>query len=182
MFDEETTAKAWIQGTAGQQERRAMVITPLDLRPEQIDLDDIARSLGFICRYTGRTRRFYSVAEHSVIVYEAAKALGFSLAAQRWALVHDFEKTIDIRIRKRFGILVTPEEIAAVRALDVEACNVERLDLLEPEPKPWDMPTAPDGYATALVRAYMAFRSQRERYDLTFGSTLRLYARAVLGQ
>lgn len=40
----------------------------LDPSDEQIDIRDIAHSLAFTCRYTGHSRRFYSVAEHSVLV------------------------------------------------------------------------------------------------------------------
>lgn len=40
---------------------------PLDPRPEDIDIRDIAHALSNICRFTGHTREFYSVAQHSVI-------------------------------------------------------------------------------------------------------------------
>ena len=40
----------------------------LDPTPDSIDIRDIAHSLAFTCRYTGHSRRFYSVAEHSVLV------------------------------------------------------------------------------------------------------------------
>jgi 5'-deoxynucleotidase YfbR-like HD superfamily hydrolase len=38
---------------------------------EAISIADIATGLSNICRYTGQTRRFYSVAEHSVLVSRA---------------------------------------------------------------------------------------------------------------
>jgi hypothetical protein len=163
----------WIQGTES-----APVITPFDLQPSQINLLDITHALGHLCRYTGRTCRFYSVAEHSLIVYTAAKKLRFSQQAQRWALAHDFaeaylsdvasplkrsavfsryraiEAEIDNRIRERFKIRVTNDELAAVRALDVEACNVERAYLLGPEPKPWNLPAAPQEFTSALNAAW----------------------------
>lgn len=41
---------------------------PLDPRPEDFSIEDIAHHLAMICRYGGATRYFYSVAEHSVLV------------------------------------------------------------------------------------------------------------------
>lgn len=40
----------------------------LDPQPEQIFIEDIAHSLSQQCRYTGHTRVFYSIAEHSYFV------------------------------------------------------------------------------------------------------------------
>lgn len=201
MFDEETISKAWIQGTES-----APVITPLDLQPDQIALDDVTHALGHLCRYTGRTRRFYSVAEHSVIVHAAAKRLGFSVGAQRWALAHDFgeaylsdvtnplkrtaiferyralESVIDARIRARFRIDVTDDEIAAVRALDVEACNVERMVLLKPEPKPWHMPAVPREFTQALQAAWLDHSALNPEHVLIFGRILFGIGREVLGE
>lgn len=44
------------------------VIYPLDPRPEEIHIVDIAWALSMQCRYNGHTRMFYSVAEHSHIL------------------------------------------------------------------------------------------------------------------
>jgi len=41
-------------------------ITPLSPEPEMIKIEDIAHSLSNQCRFTGHTREFYSVGEHSI--------------------------------------------------------------------------------------------------------------------
>ncbi|MBZ9659744.1 hypothetical protein LB523_11880 [Mesorhizobium sp. ESP-6-4] len=41
---------------------------PLDARPEEVHIEDIAHSLSLQCRYAGHCKRFYSVAEHSVLI------------------------------------------------------------------------------------------------------------------
>lgn len=44
---------------------------PLDPRPEDVCIHDIAHALGQIARYGGHARAFYSVAEHSIHVSHA---------------------------------------------------------------------------------------------------------------
>jgi hypothetical protein len=41
---------------------------PLDARPDEVHIEDIAHSLSLQCRYAGHCKRFYSVAEHSVLI------------------------------------------------------------------------------------------------------------------
>lgn len=53
---------AWIQTYTGRQFHYA------DPRIEEIHIEDIAHALSMLCRYAGHCNRFYSVAEHSVLV------------------------------------------------------------------------------------------------------------------
>lgn len=48
----------WIQTYTGRQ------FWPLDPRAEEVDILDIAQSLGMQCRFNGHASKFYSVAEH----------------------------------------------------------------------------------------------------------------------
>jgi uncharacterized protein len=59
---------------------------PLDPQPEQVDILDIAHSLSMQCRYSGHTKQFYSVAEHSVLV---SRALDDDDYMAQWGLLHD---------------------------------------------------------------------------------------------
>lgn len=54
--------KHWIETIGGRR------IDPLAPDEDQIDLADIAHALSNICRFTGHTREFYSVAQHSILV------------------------------------------------------------------------------------------------------------------
>lgn len=68
----------WMQTFSGRQ------FFPLDPRPEDIDPEDIAHALSLLCRYGGHVDRFYSVAEHCVLM-STAVAPENALAA----LLHD---------------------------------------------------------------------------------------------
>lgn len=61
---------------------------PLDPRPEEIFIEDIAHHLSMQCRYAGAVRYFYSTAEHSVLLSEAVEPQ-YALAA----LLHDGGET-----------------------------------------------------------------------------------------
>lgn len=57
---------------------------PTDPRADEVELIDLAHHLSMKCRYGGAARRFYSVAEHSVIVSQYVPE-----AFAREALLHD---------------------------------------------------------------------------------------------
>ena len=46
---------------------------PLEPRPEDVDIRDIAHALSLICRFTGHVTYHYSVATHSIAVSELCK-------------------------------------------------------------------------------------------------------------
>lgn len=47
--------------------RSGKLVDPLDLKPEDVCIEDIAHALGNQCRWTGHTSEFYSVGQHSVL-------------------------------------------------------------------------------------------------------------------
>jgi hypothetical protein len=125
---------------------------PLDPRPSEIDPLDIAHALSLICRFGGHVDRFYSVAEHCVL-------MSYAVAPEHalWALLHDAtEAYVGDMVRPlkrsmpayceaedrlmqvicdRFGI--GHECPAEVKAADNRILLDERFAVLGPHPKPW---------------------------------------------
>lgn len=54
-----------------------------------ICIEDVAHALSNQCRFSGHTRHFYSVAEHSVRVSRWIEARGYDHTDQLWGLLHD---------------------------------------------------------------------------------------------
>lgn len=125
---------------------------PLDPRPDEIDPIDIAHALSLLCRYGGHTRRFYSVAEHCVLMSHAVKP-----EHALWALLHDateaylvdlprpvkrhmpgyraVEDELMVHVAARFGLDgAMPGE---VKDADNRILLDERAALLGPQPRPW---------------------------------------------
>jgi uncharacterized protein len=83
MNDTETQPRCgdWILTGSGRR------FYPIDPRPEDVSIDDIARSLSNQCRWTGHTRFHYSIAQHACFVSAVVERIMPSLALA--ALHHD---------------------------------------------------------------------------------------------
>lgn len=125
---------------------------PLAPRPEDIDVADIAHALSQICRFGAHTRRWYSVAEHAVLVSHAvpaADALSGLLHDGGEAYVGDMvrplkyalpdyiavEHNIQAAIAERFGLPTACPP--SVKDADLRILRDERDALMLPPAKPW---------------------------------------------
>lgn len=113
-------------------------IAPLSPDPADIDIRDIAHALANQCRFTGHTRTFYSVAQHSVAVSELCS---YRLAL--WGLLHDATEAYlaDIarpikRYAGEFGAAYTAVEDGLMAAI------IERFGLENVLPMPDDVKEA----------------------------------------
>ena len=78
----------WIQTGEGKQLRIP------EFNADAISLGETATVLSRICRFGGRTRVFYSVAEHSVRVAQCVADLGGTLHEQFYALNHEGDEAL----------------------------------------------------------------------------------------
>lgn len=130
---------------------------PLDPRPQDFDIEDIAHALAFVCRFGGHCTRFYSVAEHSVRVAHAIIDAGGTRDEQLYGLLHDaaeayvgdmvwplkqarevagykaIEKRIESAIARRFGL--ADEMPAIVKHFDLVLLSTEKRDLMHNDRK-----------------------------------------------
>ncbi|MDM9619108.1 hypothetical protein [Rhizobium sp. S96] len=144
----------WMQTVTGRQ------FWPLDPRADDIDIEDIAHALSMMCRFGGHCDRFYSVAEHSVLVSENVPP-----DDALWALLHDaseayiadivrpakrfiagykdLEEGIMSAVRIRFGL--PKEEPASVKRADNAILADEAAQIMGTKPKDWILPEPPLG-------------------------------------
>lgn len=73
----------WIRTATGGQ------FWPLDPRPDEVNIEDIAHALSHQCRFAGHVKEFYSVAQHSVMVSVAAVGGADRVRVAKWGLLHD---------------------------------------------------------------------------------------------
>jgi hypothetical protein len=136
----------WMQTYSGKR------FWPLDPRLEEIHILDIAAALSKICRYGGHTLKFYSVAEHSILVSNFVPK-EYAL----WGLLHDaseaylsdlvkplksgfpayrnLENRLLSLVAKKFGLgFPTPEIVSRV---DRQILRDEQLALMAPCKHDW---------------------------------------------
>lgn len=126
-----------------------------DAKPEEVCIEDIAHALSLQCRFNGHVDRFYSVAEHSVIMSRLVEP-GMELAG----LMHDsaeayigdmvsplkhsghldaykaVEELVGRVICQHFGIEYGQTESPDLKILDRRLCATEAKTFF-PEPPGW---------------------------------------------
>lgn len=145
---------AWIQTYSGRR------FNPTNPNPDAIVIQDIAHALSMQCRFTGHTKKFYSVAQHSVYVSHICNE-----EDALWGLLHDaseaylvdvprplkrsgkfqayldFEAQMQEAICKRFGLPV--QEPPSVKKADTKLLATEARDLMSPLHSDWVNRTTP---------------------------------------
>ena len=146
-----TNGDAWIQTHSGRR------FSPTNPDHNAIVLQDIAHSLSMQCRFSGHSKKFYSVGQHSVLVSyicDSSDAL--------WGLLHDASEAycvdvprplkrsgllqgyIDIENRvqeavcRRFGLAY--KEPPSVKIADTQLLATEARDLISPLHPDWTQP------------------------------------------
>lgn len=135
---------SWIQSFSGKS------VWPLNPHADDICIEDIAHALAMKCRYTGHSREFFSVAQHSCL-------MAAHCPDPRWALMHDAtEAYLPDVARPVKRMLVGFREIedhlmsviaakyglpmpmpACVKEYDLILLATERRDLMATPPIPW---------------------------------------------
>lgn len=170
MTDVQEVARVgdWMQTATGR------AFWPMDPRPNEIHIEDIAAALSKLCRYGGHCTRFYSVAEHCVLMAE--KATSYKLET----LMHDaseaylsdvirpikahltnykavegyLERVIAERFRLNYPL---PSE---VKGLDERIIADERDQVMQPAPMAWSQ-WEPVPALGAVIRFWSPERAER---------------------
>ena len=104
---------------------------PMSPEPDEVFIEDIAHSLSLQCRYAGHCLRFYSVAEHSVLI---ARHLAAKHAPEvaLWGLLHDASEAYLVDVPRPVKPYLTGYKVAEAAVMEV-VC--QRFGLA-----PFDMP------------------------------------------
>ncbi|QDH36115.1 hypothetical protein E2E27_07430 [Porphyrobacter sp. YT40] len=116
----------------------------LDPASSEFDIEDIAHGLAHVCRYAGQCRRFYSVAEHSLLVsdtveefalealmHDAAEAFIGDITRPLKQLLPDYkaiELAIEQTINERFGLW--PEAKSVIKEADLRVLAAEQRQIM----------------------------------------------------
>jgi hypothetical protein len=175
-----TPADAWILTASGRK------FWPFDPRREDVALEDIAKALSQICRFTGHCRAFYSVAQHSVhvsewcdsedalwgLLHDAAEAYIADIARPlKYTSTFDGYRELEDRLQsvvyESFGLIgIQP---ASVKRADLRLVVTERRDLMPPG-DPWGIDADPLPIEIVPMQPAEAERAFLNRFrDLTSG-------------
>jgi hypothetical protein len=150
-------------------------VDPLAMRPEDIDIQDIAHALSLLNRFTGHTTRPYSVAEHSVrvswlcrpenalwgLLHDASEAYLADIARpvkrrEEFAAYREAEGRLMLGVCQKFRL--PPDEPEEVKWADGVMCAAERRDLTAYVPEP-------DGYTARFIGDAHVYVSHLNPWD-----------------
>ena len=131
---------------------------PLDARPEEVYIEDIAHALSMMCRFNGHCTHFYSVAEHSIHTsylvpepYQMQAHMHDSTEAFLADIIRpvkpflkgysEFEHALWLVIAKRFDI--DPVMHETVKKADNAILLTEKNHLKPKEALPWNISGEP---------------------------------------
>lgn len=148
LYQQITDRGPWMQTASG----KAFFLA--DPRPEEVDVHDIAHALANQARYNGHTQKFYSVAQHAVLVSSWMMQDGWSPSACYAGLHHDSAeaytgdvpsylkhivpefKVVEQRVEEAVNIALgsAPEYglAATIKNYDLLALATEKRDVLGP--------------------------------------------------
>lgn len=171
--------KAWRQSVTGR------AIRPLDPRPGDYAIEDIAQGLAGTNRYGGQGSRYYSNAEHCVLV-----SLCGDPAYARWKLLHDAHEAItgvdmpapikrlpqmrwwidevETPIDHALMIQFNAHDVGDTAEIDRRILHDERSALFGPPPMPWNIPGSPLGVAFVFARPELAKDLFLRRFEELF--------------
>lgn len=162
-----------------QQVHTGIQFWPLDPRPEEVDILDIAHALAHQCRYGGHCERFYSVAEHSLYVsyvvpselalvglmHDATEAYCVDVPRPLKPFLSGYKEIEDRlwrAIATRFGM---PEDMPkAVKEADNAVLLAEKAQIMKVEPAPWCIPGLPAAVKIACLCPEIAERLFLNRF------------------
>ena len=170
--------------------RSGRQVSLLNPQYSQIDIGDIAHGLAFQCRFNGQTSRFYSIAQHCLMVtsilpdhlklagllHDAAEAYIGDVVQPLKVLLPDYqviESNFNQAIELRFNVNLDHQE--EVKAADLIALATEKRDLLPRERCDWELlkgirpldrltlPMSPEQSEESFMRTYFALLETRQR-------------------
>ena len=158
---------AWLQTFTGRQ------FWPLEPDPADVCIEDIAHALSMLCRYGGHSLRFFSVAEHSVLVatqtglhgllHDAAEAYVLDLPRPLKLMLPDYwtiEDRVLLAIYDGLGIASpTEEEHALVKRADNAVLATEKLTLHH-DLRKWALTEEP--YANMKIEGWPPAKAERK--------------------
>jgi len=89
------------------------VINLLDPKPEEINIEDIARGLAYNCHFGGHTPKFFSIAQHCLMVVQMMKEDNCSTELMMAGLLHDAAEAY-------LGDVVKPLKVELDRYQEIE--------------------------------------------------------------